>query len=441
MMRRIGCCALLLFVAACARAPMREPAPAAALPREVLPPSAVAVPQQPEPSETSPAPVAPPPAPPPDVWHRLRQGLRFAACDGATSDYRRRLVDPARVAAQLQAHAALIEFILRELAVHDLPTEFALLPMVESDYRALRTQGNRPAGMWQFMPITAREYRMPVGTDYDARVDLTQSTRAAARYLADLGARFDGDWILANMAFNAGEYRVKRALRAHPQRPIDYARLPLRGITRAHTARLIALSCLVAEPKRFGVDFAPPDTPRLRTLTLKHDLDLALAALLSGVPYSDLRGWNPGSARGTQPAGTALLLPGAGRAALRAALRDWPRERRVGWTAWRANGSLDWQALAQGSTYDGATLAQLHGSDIPAPRTGSMVALPPGSAHAARAGAILTSVDGHYVVRTGDSLWLIARRHGVRMADLMQWNRLSRTAVLRPGQRLRVAAP
>ena len=202
-----------------------------------------------------------------------------------------------------------------------------------------------------------------------------------------------------------------------------------------------ALACLVAEPERHGVALSTPDTPRLVTLALRYDLDLVLAAQLARTPYTTFMAWNPGSFMGRQPRDTALLLPIDARRRLRAALRDWPRNQRAGWSVWRADGRLDWAALASGSAFDAAALAQLHDSATTAPAPGTIIALPPSSAHAVRLGLQNSLAYGQYVVRAGDSLWLIARRHDLRVADLLAWNNLTREAVLRPGQRLRVAAP
>jgi membrane-bound lytic murein transglycosylase D len=49
-------------------------------------------------------------------------------------------------------------------------------------------------------------------------------------------------------------------------------------------------------------------------------------------------------------------------------------------------------------------------------------------------------VAGIHVVRSGESLWLIARRHGLTVAELLRYNRLD-SSRLTPGQRLRLSAP
>ena len=90
-------------------------------------------------------------------------------------------------------------------------------PVRRKRLQAGRAQRQRPAGLWQFIALTARNHDVAMRTGYDGRLSPVDSTQAAVRYLKTLHGMFAGDWRLAVMAYNAGEYRVFGALDA--QRP------------------------------------------------------------------------------------------------------------------------------------------------------------------------------------------------------------------------------
>ena len=142
---------------------------------------------------------------------------------------------------------ALFGYVVDALREASLPTEYALIPFVESGYKPAARSRLGPAGMWQMIRLTARAHHVPMHAGYDGRLSPVESTRAAVRYLKTLHGMFAGDWRLAAMAYNAGEYRVFDALRRSRQvaRSADPEKLTsLSGITRAYVRKLHALSCL-----------------------------------------------------------------------------------------------------------------------------------------------------------------------------------------------------
>ena len=95
--------------------------------------------------------------------------------------------------------------IVTEVEARGMPTEFALLPVVESAYEPFAYSVSRAAGLWQFIPGTGVRFGLKQDWWYDGRRDVIESTRAALDYLQALHDEFDGDWLLAIAAYNVGE--------------------------------------------------------------------------------------------------------------------------------------------------------------------------------------------------------------------------------------------
>lgn len=187
-----------------------------------------------------------------DVLERFRSGLADARCASGTSKrWQRHYSDAAdRLAKRDGQTLPVFAHVVDALRTARLPTEYALIPFVESGYRPHALNPTGPAGLWQFVAPTARRLRVPMGAEGDGRLSPVESTRAAVEYLKMLHQRFGGNWRLAAMAYNAGEHRVSQALRRQGRAPAAADLQALKGVpasTRAYIDKLDALACVVDE--------------------------------------------------------------------------------------------------------------------------------------------------------------------------------------------------
>ncbi|WP_052116303.1 lytic transglycosylase domain-containing protein [Noviluteimonas dokdonensis] len=187
-----------------------------------------------------------------DIYADFRAGLADPSCPtGGSPRWKQHFANaPRRMASANDDVLPLFGYVVDAVREAHLPTEYALIPFVESGYRAGARSPSGPAGLWQFIGTTARNHDVPMRTGYDGRLSPVDSTRAAVRYLKTLHGMFAGDWRLAVMAYNAGEYRVLGSLRRAGQnaRNAKPETLPgLSPITHAYVQKLRALSCLLEQ--------------------------------------------------------------------------------------------------------------------------------------------------------------------------------------------------
>lgn len=384
-------------------------------PRKPPPKPATVVPH-PEPPPTEVAPL--PPTPPPEsMWSSLTASFAMDDCNDSPlvraklHTYTR---SPQHFENLLKRALPMMGYVQKQLDAAGIPGEFVMLPMLESSYNASEpSRRGDPAGMWQLMPGTARRHGITITSAYDGRLDPVASTRVAVRMLTSFDKKF-GDWRLADMAYNAGSGALARALHGHSD-PGDGAipDIPVGSITRKHLAKLMALSCILREPERFHVELPRP-SPAERLIVTRVPAGLALrdAASMAGLSETQLRTMNPGY-RGSRIPGHSpgeLLLPAPAANALSAALAvdDSRSVAEVDNPESEGGPGEDWRPPAKPSD-------------------------PPGAG--AEPGA--SSASTMHRVRAGESLWSIAHRYHVTVADLKRWNHLSDDDI-RPGEELRV---
>jgi membrane-bound lytic murein transglycosylase D len=345
--------------------------------------------------------------------------------------------------------------IVQALEERGMPTELALLPVVESAFDPFAYSHGRAAGLWQIIPGTGRRLRLEQNWWFDGRRDVLESTRAALDYLEDLHEQFNGDWLLAIAGYNSGEGNVERAVRLATAagQPIDFwgvkNYLPVE--TRTYVPRLLAIANIVAKPEAYGLALATlPNEPRFAVVETGGQIDMALAAKLAGIDTDRLYGLNPGVNRwATDPEGPhRLLLPADQAAQFTTALAALGERDRVQWTRHRVAQGETIGSIAQRYETTPAVIREVNQLRGNALRVGDSLTIP----HATQSlGTYTQSADlraerqksvahsgvrKEHVVSGGETLWSIARTYGVDIRALASWNAMAPGDTLSVGRSL-----
>jgi membrane-bound lytic murein transglycosylase D len=349
--------------------------------------------------------------------------------------------------------------VITEVEARGMPLEFALLPVVESAYEPFAYSVSRAAGLWQFIPGTGTRFGLKQDWWYDGRRDVIESTRAALDYLQALHDQFDGDWLLAIAAYNVGENTVQRELdynRAHGK-PTDFWHLTLPAETRAYVPKLLAMKRLMAEPERYGLEFAViPNEPYFAVIDTNSQIDLKIAAHLAGTSYDELVALNPGYNRwATDPDGPhRMLVPIDNADGFEAALKTLSPEDRVPFTAHEVTRRDTLAMIAKQYGVSATVIARINDLKGGKVTPGESLKIPQVSGElpdkvllaASRVDRPQTDVGGRkqrqivYRVRAGETLSSIARRHGMPVSTLARLNNMGTADALVKGQRLVIKA-
>ncbi len=391
-----------------------------------------------------------------DLWERLRAGFTL------NHD-----VDNERVHAQLNWYATHPSYIKRvadrgsrylfhilsETEKRGLPTEFALLPVVESAFDPFAYSHGRAAGLWQFVPATGKHFGLTQSWWHDDRRDVIAATDAALTYLERLTKRFDGDYVLALAAYNSGGGTVSKAMRRNRKKnlPTDFWALDLPRETRHYVPKLIALAKIFDDPAAYGVQLPPLDNkPYFDVVDTGSQLDLAQAADLAGVDINEIYLLNPTYNRwATNPDGPhRLLVPRENADSFRAALANLPPAKRVSWRNYRVKSGDTLITIARKYSTTPAVIRQVNKLDGNLIRAGQSLIIPSATkgsdAYALSASRRLEKKQARkrsgtrvqYRVQRGDTFWDIAREHRVSVRELASWNGMAPGDPLIPGKEL-----
>jgi len=366
--------------------------------------------------------------------------------------------------------ARYLHHIVTEIERRDMPLELALLPVVESAFNPVAYSRSRASGLWQFIPSTGKHYGLEQNWWIDERRDVLRATDAALTYLQYLHDYFNGDWYLAIAAYNGGEGAVSRAVRRNAEagRPTDFFSLDLKAETRDYVPKLLAISRIVADPAAYGLRFEPiPNQPYFGIIDPGKQVHLGEAADLAGISRDDMFALNPAFNRMTTPPNGPhrLLLPVERVEPFRAALLSEDATQRLAAAAvapppdtrHRVRRGENLTSISRRYDVPVDTLRQannLHGSTIHPGETLIIPGVPETAAAAAAVGTVAearpdiaaqlperqraSAKPRVYTVKRGDTLWGVARKHGVTVPALASANGLSAQSQLTAGVRLEI---
>lgn len=202
----------------------------------------------------------------------------------------------------------IMSYILTEIKKRDMPAELAMIPLIESSYKPSASNNGQYIGLWQFGKQTAKSFGIDVQQNYDGRYSPAASTKAALDYLEYLNKMFDGDWLLTIAAYNAGEGRVLRSMKANRQKGkgTDYWNIELPQITRAYIPKLLALSEVISERDKL-LTISQKDIPQLVRVRTDSPEKLNKIIKASDVPQEVLEFYNPNIAKRNHVKG--IMLP------------------------------------------------------------------------------------------------------------------------------------
>lgn len=344
------------------------------------------------------------------------------------------------------------------LEEYGLPKDLVFLAMVESGFSTSAYSWAHAAGPWQFVASTARHYGLRIDFWVDERRDFERATDAAARHLSDLYQRY-GDWYLAFAAYNAGVGKVNRAIRRY--RTEDFWALSerryLRRETKQYVPKILAAAQLAKSPTHHGlteVSYQPPLAWTTVTVTTATSLKAFAAACPDEVQLEDMKALNPAlRARVTPPEERwPVRVPSSVTATCSDALRAAPAAEGFVYRYHQVEPSDRLESVAQLHRTTAQEILAFNGIEpdqfsdfdemvIPVPRRWAHrvpVIVPPRLPFRSPVYGPQQVRLVRYRVRAGDSLWKIAQRFRVSIAELLRWNGLRRDTVLAVGRPMRI---
>lgn len=196
-----------------------------------------------------------------EVFDRLNRSFKPLQCDDKSAHiWLKTYTRHKDFSAHLANALPLLDYVSREFEQAKLPSEYALVPFIESHYNPAARSKNGPGGLWQMIATTALHLGVKVNAHYDGRYSPVDSTQGAMKYFTELNKTFSG-WQTILMAYNTGGTRMRSSLKKQGLKSANIQKKLPTGLdlhTYAYVLKIQAIACLISEPERYR--FVLPNT-------------------------------------------------------------------------------------------------------------------------------------------------------------------------------------
>lgn len=387
--------------------------------------------------------------PPVDLWGRIRNGFAMAELNSkevrssenfyaGRPEYMNRIVERSK---------RYLFHIVEEVERRGMPTEIALLPIIESAFNPTAYSRSHASGIWQFIPSTGKDYGLQQNWWHDDRRDIVAATSAALDYLQNLHRIF-GDWELVLASYNWGEGAVGRSLARNRNSglPMDFRSIRMPPETQNYVPKLIAMKNIISNPAAFGIVLESiPNQPYFEQVATTQHIDIKLAANLADISVDEFNALNPAHNRPVinVNGSRTLLLPVDKVETFTANLENHDKPL-VSWQAYQAKSGETAEKISEQHDISVARLKEVngiarHGKIAPGqtllvPLNGSSNGMDISVMRNKPVEPRILEYSLVYVVKKDDTLSIIAKRYGVSVVQIQSWN--SRTERLAIGQKL-----
>lgn len=379
------------------------------------------------------------------IWARIVNGYGLSPVPSRyyAKQLQRYLKNKAGIVAILARGEPYFFYIVEQVEARGLPSELALLPVIESAFEPRAYSPVNAAGLWQFLPSTGQYLGLKQNWWVDMRLDVVASTDGALEYLTALNQQFDNNWNHSLVAYNVGPSALRRHLRrksfAYDNPDKWYRGLPRE--TQQYLPKLYALAEIVKHPQKYQIKLPEiANEPVFEIVEVPGQIEIARAAELADLTVEQLTELNPGVRRwATAPNGPhRLILPIAHAETFKVNLQSIERSELTTWhrhkVAWGE--TLGHLALRYDTTKD--VIKRANGLTDHRIAAGRYLLVPQ-----------TQTIDSHVVhdchgekvihtVQVGDTLWDLSKTYKTPIQRIRNCNLLAQSTLLKPNQKLTI---